>query len=490
VNATPLFARGDRLRVANVGTSIFLDSMRAAGADVVEVTWRPPVDGEPETATSTARLLGNVDVDVANQVAIAKALAVSPRIIDVRTARDVIGAFAHDRVLLHAGPPIAFVEMCGPMQGALIGAACLEGWAANPLAAEALLRAGDITVDSCHHHGAVGPMAGVVSPSMPLWVVADSQSDSRAYATMNEGLGKVLRFGANSPDVLDRLRWIASTVAPVLRDLLAASTDGSGGLDPMPIMAQALHMGDEVHNRNAAATGQLLKELTRRASKLRSSRGATSQTDRVHEVLAFIANNDHFFLNISMAVCKLRMDAARNVPCSSVVTAMARNGVRVGIRLSGTGDEWFQAPAERVQGLYFPGYGPADAAGDLGDSAITETAGLGGFAMAAAPAIVGFVGGTSSDAIATSQRMRTITVGVDPRFTLPTLGFAPIGFGIDARAVVDSGVLPVINTGIAHRDAGVGQIGAGVTTAPAMCFVQAIRRLDELLGAASDERAS
>jgi hypothetical protein len=310
-------------------------------------------------------------------------------------------------------------------------------------------------------------MAGVISPSMPVWIVENAATGKRSYCNMNEGLGKVLRFGANGAEVLERLHWMAEVLGPAL----AAALKTGGPVELKPLMAQALHMGDEVHNRNAAASGLLIKKL------LPALVESGLPGDRVAQVVRFVAGNDHTFLNLSMAACKSMLDAAHGVAGSSMVTAMARNGVRFGIRLSGTGEAWFEADAPRVDGLYFSGYGPADAAGDLGDSAITETAGLGGFAMAAAPAIVQFVGGTPADAVAYTQSMRHVTLGRNTAFTLPALNFAGTPAGIDARKVLDTSILPVINTGIAHRQAGVGQIGAGVTTAPLGCFTQAIRAL-------------
>jgi hypothetical protein len=312
-------------------------------------------------------------------------------------------------------------------------------------------------------------MAGIISPSMPLWVVENAAAGNRAYCNFNEGLGKVLRFGANGPEVRDRLRWMGGE----LFDVLQAGVRELGGVELRPIMAQALHMGDEVHNRNAAATGLLFKRLV--PAQLGVDRPAAA----VRRAIEFVAANDHFFLNLSMAACKAMLDAAHGVAHSTMVTVMARNGVNFGIRLSGTGDAWFQAPANPVDGLFFPGYGVDDAAADLGDSAITETAGVGGFAMAAAPAIVQFVGGTPADATQHSRRMRSITLGTNPAFTLPALNFGATACGIDARLVVDTGILPIINTGIAHRAAGVGQIGAGITTAPLACFIDAIEQVAE-----------
>jgi hypothetical protein len=353
------------------------------------------------------------------------------------------------------------------MQGAIIGALLFEGWAKDHEAATRLAEQGAVAFAPCHHHGAVGPMAGIISPSMPVWIVRDPATGHRTFSNLNEGLGKVLRFGANGSDVIDRLRWIATTLYRVLDAAFAEA----GAVDIKPLIAQALNMGDEVHNRNAAATLLLLRRLVPAMLRSRASR------DDVASAVTFIAGNDHFFLNISMAACKLMLDVARNIPASSMVTAMARNGVAFGIQINGTGDRWFTAPAPVVDGLYFPGYSIADAAPDLGDSAITETAGLGGFAMAAAPAIVNFVGGTPEDAIANTAAMGHITLGRNSALTLPAMNFSGTPAGIDARKVVDTGILPVINTGIAHREPGIGQIGAGITRAPLGCFAQAVMAL-------------
>jgi hypothetical protein len=461
---------GDHLRVVNVGLEDFgRAAASASAATVTHLDWRPPDDGDPATAWLVQRCLADPAIDAANEVAMANYLAAEAVVVDVAAAATVIGALAETRCLLHAGPPIEWTAMCGPMQGALIGAALFEGWSDSTDGARTLLASGSIALEPCHHHRAVGPMAGVISPTMPVWVIEDAHSGARSFSNLNEGLGNVLRFGAFGPDVVSRLAWMADELAPVLADAL----DAVGGVALKPLMAQALHMGDEVHNRNVAATGQLLKRLAEAVVQAAPSAAAG-------RVLAFIGGNDHFFLNLSMAVCKLMLDAAAGVEHSTMVTAMSRNGVDFGIRMSGTGDRWFVAPAPAVEGLYFAGYGPQDANPDLGDSAITETAGLGGFAMAAAPAIVGFVGGTPADAIAYSRQMREITIGTNPAFTIPALDFAATAAGIDARYVVDTGIMPVINTGIAHRQAGVGQIGAGITSAPPAGFRAALEALDAL----------
>jgi len=458
----------DSLIVINAGLAGFADNVTAAGGTCVALAWQPPAHGDRAAADALAELLGHPAVDAANANAFGRFLQAQPALVDVAAAREVIAGLGDSqRRILHAGPPIAWNAMCGPMRGAIQGAAVYEGWASSVDAVAAQVESGAIDLAPCHHHGAVGPMAGIISPSMPVFVVDNRAGGNRAYSNMNEGLGKVLRFGAHGGEVIARLRFMADIVAPSLRAALART----GPIELKPMMAQALTMGDEVHNRNAAATSLLFKRLAPALIE--------SDLSRAHaaEALGFIAGNDHFFLNVSMAACKAMLDAAANVPGSSLVTAMARNGVNFGVRLSGTGDAWFEAPANPVDGLYFPGYSVADAAADLGDSAITETAGVGGFAMAAAPAIVRFVGGTSADALHHSLRMRAITQGANPTFTLPALDFAPAAAGIDARKVVDRGILPVINSGIAHREAGVGQIGAGVTTAPLGCFVAAIKAL-------------
>ena len=457
--------------IVNVGLASFADSIRAAGGQAVQVDWSPPGRGDRAAGWGLAALTNHPAVEAANGLAYANYLSAQPELVGVGAAREHVPGM-HERMILHAGPPIEWREMCGPMQGAVIGAILLEGWAADVTAARRLADSGEIAFAPAHHHGAVGPMAGIISPSMPVWIVENAAGPNRAFSNINEGLGKALRFGANSPEVIKRLQWIAAVLAPAI----AAALADHGPLELKPLMAQALQMGDEVHNRNAAASSLFLKKLVPAA--------LVSGFDqaRMAEAITFVAANDHFFLNLSMAACKVMLDAAHGVPNSSLVTAMSRNGVRFGIRLSGTGGRWFEAPAPLVDGLYFPGYGPEHAAPDMGDSSITETAGLGGFAMATAPAIVQFVGGTPQDAIANTREMTHITLGRNNGFTLPAMNFTGTPAGIDARKVLDTGIAPIINTGIAHREAGVGQIGAGITRAPLECFVEAIRVLAATVG--------
>lgn len=453
------------LSVLNLGLESFASNLRDAGGDVLHLQWQPAASGDEEANWMLATLMADTRVDAANDIALQRYLDAQPVLVGISTAREAIPALAVERKILHAGPPIDWAEMCGPMQGAIAGAIVLEGWADSVEQAMQMAANSEVALEPCHHHHATGPMAGIISPSMPVWIVENKTHGNRAFCNFNEGLGKVLRFGANHDDVLTRLRWMAEVLAPAIKQALAMS----GDIELKPMIAQALHMGDECHNRNVAASGLLFRRLASHLARIQNG----------PEVLEFIAANDHFFLNLSMAACKSMLDAASDVPHSSMVTVMARNGVNFGIRLSGTGDRWFQAPANPVNGLFFPGFGVNDAAADLGDSAITETAGIGGFAMAASPAIVKFVGGTPADAVRHSQAMHEITLTTQPAFTLPALNFVGSGCGIDARRVVDSNILPIINTGIAHKLAGVGQIGAGITTAPLACFLAGLTALSQ-----------
>ena len=463
------------VRAINIGLAGFAEPIAAAGGAVLNLDWRPPAGADRELGLILARLEDDLDdpigavVAEGNRQALERILGAGPVLVGVEPAGSVIPGLA-GRTLLHSGPTIAWERMCGPMRGAIIGAILFEGWAADPAAAEKMAEHGEVAFDSCHHHGAVGPMAGIVSPSMPVVVVENGAGGNRAFATLNEGLGKVLRFGAYDESVLARLRWFRDELGPVLGRTLAAT----GPLDLKSITAQALQMGDEGHNRNVAATSLLVRSLAPALVRVAPS--------EAEAVLEFLRGNDHFFLNLSMAACKTTLDAGHGIRGSTVVTAMSRNGVEFGVRLSGTGDTWFTAPVGVPDGLYFPGYGPDDANPDLGDSAITETCGIGGFAMAAAPAIVRFVGGTASDALNFTREMYRITLERNPAFALPPLGFAGTPTGIDARRVVESDVQPVINTGIAHKLPGVGQIGAGIARAPLDCFADALRGLAADLG--------
>ena len=410
-------------------------------------------------------------IEEANQEAVSRIQRAKPTLIDVSTAGEAIPGMKRN-MILHAGPPVTWERMCGPMKGAVIGGMILEGLARNRQEAEALAASGDILFEPCHHHSSVGPMAGVVTWSMPVWVMENKTFGNRAYCTLNEGLGKVLRYGAFSEEVIARLRWMAEDLAPALKKALLRH----GPIDMKSLIAQALQMGDEGHNRNRAGTSLFIREIAPDLVMLDESR------EKIARILTFIHGNDHFFLNLSMPSCKCTVDAAASVEGSSVVTTMARNGTEFGIRVSGLGDQWFTGPAGMVEGLYLPGFSAKDAAPDIGDSVITETAGIGGFAMAAAPAIVKFVGGSARDAIRYTQQMYEITVAENDTYQIPTLDFRGTPTGIDLLKVVETGILPAINTGIAHKEPGIGMVGAGLVHPPENCFHDALEAFAEKYG--------
>ncbi len=456
---------GDDLEVVNVGLDTFRETLEAAGAPVADVDWQPPegVDAELNAdLTALAREGGRIAE--ANEEAFERMTEAGAVWTDVQTAEDVVPGL-EGRMLLHAGPPVTWDEMSGPQRGAVMGAAVYEGWADDPDEAVEMADAGEIAFDPCHDHQAVGPMAGIISPSMPVAVVENDVHGNVAYSNLNESRGKVLRFGAYSEEVIEGLHWMEEELAPVLRSAVKAVD----GVNLKAITARAVQMGDELHNRNVAGTSLLLRTL------LPGFVMSDEPSERKAEVAEFIADNDIFYLNLSMAAGKAAVDAAAGVPWSTVVTALTRNGTEFGIRVSALEDAWFTAPAPEVDGLYFPEYDADDAALDIGDSTITETTGLGGFAMAAAPAITDFVGGTPADARARTLEMYEITVGENPNYTVPALEFRGTPTGIDLLRVVDSGVQPFINTGIAHKEPGVGQIGAGLVRAPRECFLDAAR---------------
>jgi hypothetical protein len=446
----------------NIGADLFADALDAQGIAVTRVAWRPPAGDQQALRI----LLADPAVDAANKIAVERMLAAHPVLVDVQPARDVIPAL-QERKLLHAGPPINWERMCGPMRGAVIGACIYEGWAKDEAEAVAMAQSGALDFEPCHHYNAVGPMAGITSPSMPVFIVEDKTHGNQTFSTLNEGLGRVLRYGAFAPEVLQRLRWLQEVLGPALGRAIRSL----GGIDVRTIMAQALQMGDECHNRNKAATSLFVRQVAPALVETGTSRAETSSA------LHFIASNDHFHLNPSMAAAKAITLAGANVPRSSIVVTMARNGVDFGIRVSGLGERWFVGPAQYIQGLYFAGYGPEDANPDIGDSAITETSGVGAFAMAGAPAIVQFIGGTPADALRYTREMYDITVTSNPLFGIPALDFQGVPFGIDIRQVCRLNMLPVINTGIAHRLPGVGQVGAGIVYPPMDCFEQALQAL-------------
>ncbi len=470
---------GGDLRPACAGLDLFEHELRRQGLQPESVRWHPPADGAAAAVAAAVAL--SEPAHQANRAAVSRIVSCRPHLVRIEPAQSAVGL--ERGTFLHAGPPIEWQDASGPLRGALAGAAVFEGLADSPQAAAASFETGDFSIEPCHGRGAVGPMAGVVSAAMPMLVLADGTGGQQAYCTLNEGLGKVLRFGAYSDEVIERLRWMRDVLAPVIDAVLKRLES----IDVWALVSEALLMGDECHNRNRAATSLFLRAVGAALMEL------DCPAAQAAECFRFIARNDHFFLNVTMGAAKLTADRARGVTGSTVVVAMARNGTEFGIQLAGTGDDWFTGPSGVPKGLLFAGFTPQDANPDIGDSTITETVGLGAFAMAAAPAIVGFVGGTADTALNSTLAMYDITVGEHPSFRVAALDNRGTPVGIDAARVCRSGIWPVVNTGIAGKEPGTGQIGAGLVEPPLSCFEAALRsyaaKNPDIVGAAATWQA-
>jgi len=459
-------------KIINLGLDWFADNLRKQGAEVANVKFVPRAGGDKELIDVLDKLEEKKDrIEEANKKAVSMINAGKPVLTGIARAGDVIPGMKKN-LILHAGPPVEWGRMCGPVKGAVLGALVYEGIAGDLKEAEALAERGDVEFSPCHHHSAVGPMAGIVSYSMWVYVVENKEYGNRAFCTLNEGLGKVLRFGANSADVLKNLKWMEEILTPAMSEALKQAPEG---IDVKAITSQALLMGDECHNRNVAATDIFLKEFIPLFLKTSISRTI------IAEVVNFISSNPHTYLNLSMAACKATVDVIKGLKNSTVVSAMARNGTDIGIRVAGAGDEWFTAPAGMPKGLYFAGFDENDSNPDLGDSTISETAGIGANAMASAPAIVKFVGGVPDDAVRYTKKMYEICCGESDNFRIPYFNFRGTPVGFDIMKIVEKHMTPVINTGIAHKEAGIGQIGAGLLYAPMECFTKALLRYAKIV---------
>jgi hypothetical protein len=457
---------GKDLTVVNVGLESMAQAVRDQDVQVIDLDWQPPKNDVPRLRMTQT----GINMEAANQEVISRIRQGQAILIGMGIARQIIPGM-HAHMILHAGPPIEWERMCGPLRGAVMGALIYESLAQDEKEAQQMAASGEIEFSPCHHHHAVGPMAGVISPSMPVWVIENKTYGNHAYCTLNEGLGKVLRYGGMGPEVYTRLKWMATDLYPALDRALQKL---QGGIDIKSLIAQALHMGDECHNRNRAATSLFLRAIGPALAR------SSNDNEVLAKVFEFIDRNDHFFLNLSMPAGKAMLEPAEGIPGSTILTVMARNGTDFGIRLASMPARWFTAPAGKVQGLYFPQYTEADANPDIGDSTITETAGYGGMAMAAAPAITQFVGGTPQIALRTTLEMYEITFGEHEVLTIPALNFRGTPLGIDVRKVIETGILPQINTGIAHKDPGVGMVGAGILRAPEKCFKDAFTALQQM----------
>ncbi len=457
---------GKQLTVINVGLSSMAQAVREQGVPVIEVDWSPPTNEVVRLVTTRS----GIDIDAANQEVCDRIKKGRPTLVGMGQAKNTIPGM-HDRMIMHAGPPINWERMCGPQRGAIMGALIYEGIAKDADQALKIAQSGEIEFAPCHHHHAVGPMAGIISPSMPVFIIENKTYGNRAYCNLNEGLGKRLRYGAMGPDVYERLHWMEDILYPTLDRALQSLAEG---IDIRSLIAQAIHMGDEGHNRHKAGNSLFLRTVG--PAMIRTS--VNSETTA--KVFEFIDGNDHFFLGMAMPAAKSMLEPAENVPGSSIVTTMARNGTDFGIRISCMPERWFIAPAGKVQGLYLPGFTEKDANPDIGDSTITETAGYGGMAMAAAPAITNFIGGTAQMAMQATLEMYEITFDEHDSFTIPALNSRGTPLGIDVRKVIETGILPQINTGIAHKEPGIGMVGAGILRAPQECFQEAFEALAEI----------
>ena len=461
-----------QLNVLNVGLEQFSEDLKRQNVKVTQLDWQPPAGGNEELI----RALSVVErediaqkIEAANQQAYERIVSAQPILIVYGRAIDVVPGMT-ERTLLHAGPPIDWENMNGPMRGAVTGAIVFEGWAKDLKEAEELASSGEIHFTPCHEHQCVGSMTGITSPSMYMHIVQNKTHGNMAFTNLSEQLAKILRMGANDQSVIDRLNWMRDVFGPVLAEAMTFCEDG---IDLRLMLAQALHMGDECHNRNVAGTTLLIQKLTPYILDT-----SFSNKDK-RDVFEFVASSDYFSGPTWMVCAKAALDAAQGIEHSTVLTTMARNGYEFGIRVSGLPGRWFTGPAQQVIGPMFAGYKPEDSGLDVGDSAITETYGIGGFSMAAAPAIVSLVGGTVADAMNYSRTMRQITTGTNPNVTIPSLDFMGCPTGIDVRKVIETGILPLINTAIAHKEAGIGMIGAGIVHPPMEAFEKAMKAIAE-----------
>ncbi len=455
--------------VINIGLEGFYNELRALDVPVVHVDWRPPAGGDQRLIASLVRLSGKT-YDRANALTVARMLKSRPVWMDVGRAQDEIPGLMPNQ-LLHSGPPIDFDDMCDPQQRAVEGAAVFEGWVRNRTQLKEKIRSREITLAPNYTMASIGPMCGVISPSMSVIVTRDETFRNRSWSTFNEGKGNVLWMGTYDEGTIERLRWIQDTLGPGLKEALRRS---EGGIDLSGILSEAIQMGDEAHARSAACTALLLQRLYPLLLKTDLDRKS------ILEIVDFINKNSHFFLNMTLTACKVTADAAHGIKNSTIVTGMSRNGVDFALRVGGADDKWFICrTAPMNEAIYYPGYSVEDAAGDIGDSAIIETVGLGGMVIGAAPTISSFVGGSMVESLRAMRAMKSICEGSNPKFAPAAVDFMPAPLGIDIRKVVKTGITPIIDTGVIHKSSGVGQIGAGIARAPMEVFVQALNYMEE-----------
>lgn len=457
-----------KLQVINLGIEQFSEDIKKQGGQAIQLDWAPPGYGNTEVlkALEIIEKPENLEkIRKANQEVFNRITSASVILTGFGKALDVIPGMEKD-LILHAGPPITWDRMSGPMRGAITGAIVFEGLAENLEEAEEVAASGKVKFAPCHEYDSVGSMAGVTSASMYVHIVENKTMGNTAFTNLSEQMAKVLRMGANDQSVIDRLIWMRDVMGPMLKEAMELHPTG---IDLRLLVSEALHMGDELHNRNVAGTAVFIQALTPYIVQTSFS------TEEQVEVFNFVSSSDYFSGPVWMAFCKAALDGAVGVDNSTILTTMARNGTDFGIRVGGMKDNpWFVGPSQKVIGPMFAGYTEEDSGLDIGDSAITETFGLGGFAMAAAPAIVSLVGGSVNDAMNFTRTMGTITTDENPNITIPALDFLGLATGIDVLKVIQSNTLPIINTAIAHKEAGIGMIGAGITHPPMEAFHKAI----------------
>ncbi|HEX5534034.1 MAG TPA: DUF1116 domain-containing protein [Actinomycetales bacterium] len=448
--------------VVNVGLSLFADAVRSQGRPVDQIDWRIPANGDPHLLAALTRTLGPraADIDAANSEVFRRLDTGVPLWTAVATAGDVLPDIA-GRVLLHCGPAIEWPAVCDPLRRSMRAATVAEGWAADVPEADMLLKSGAIRLEPANLHATVVPMATAIGPSMPVLVVENAAGGTRAFSALNQGSGDVAWFGRQTGPAIERLRFLRDVAGP----LLATAVAESGPVDVLGLAAQGLAMGDDVHMRTQASTNLLIRHLL---PQLVAARGAGAVA-----FARFLSGDHLFFLNLAMAAAKSLTMWAEQVPGSSIVTTMARNGTTFGVRLAGS-PTWFLADAPEIRdALYNPGFGPGSGARDIGDSAVLELVGLGGAAAAGSPAVAAFLGGGMADAVEVTEDMTDICHGASSRLKLPTLDMRGTPVGVDVRLVAKLGLTPKVNTGILHVSDGSGQVGAGVATAPLRCFAEA-----------------
>lgn len=463
----PVAALPRDVEVVNVGLPMFADAVRAQQGPVVHVDWRPPAGGEPDLVRALTTLYGPraAEIDRANAEVVRRLDTGVPSLVTVAPAGEVVPGLA-DRTLLHCGPAIGYDRVCDPLRRSMRAAAVAEGWAPDVAAADVMLAAGDIALEPANLHDTVVPMATAIGASAPVLVVehrGDGDGSWRAFSPLNQGPGETAWFGRDTDAAVERLRLLRDVAGPAIATIL----DAAGPLDVLALAAQGVAMGDDLHMRTQAATNLLARTWLPHIAAL---------PDAQREPFArFLGGNHLFYLTLAMAAARSLTAWAGEVTGSTIVTTMSRNGTTFGVRVAGS-DRWYVTDAPPVgEALYYSGYGPDDAAPDIGDSAVLELCGLGGPAAGNSPSVAAFLGGTMADAAAATEGFRRICAGTSSRFLLPAMGFTGSPVGVDLRRVVESGVTPKVTTGILAAHGGTGQVGAGVATAPLDCFADALR---------------